>query len=216
MRTYAVVLLGAGLLAGCTTSSDTHADISKIAGVKASFGPEYKVNVVPVTGIDPARIGSGQKLPDGMVFDPPACAKLSENPSAPADLNGNMSSVIAEGGGVRYIVIATETSQPLPSNDPGPDCQKVNFAGNGVRGTVQVVDAPQIDNATTLGKHVVMQITNNGKPQTGETYTYTADFGDYRVLVTANPTVVPDKPTVPVDTERAKGLLTAGVAAITG
>ncbi len=214
MRSYAVVLLGAGLLAGCTTSSDTHADISKIADVKASFGPEYTVNVVPVTGIDPARLSSGQKLPDGMVFDPPACAKLGQSQPAAAQLNGNMSSVIAEGGGVRYIVI--ETSQPLPSNDPGADCHKVSFAGTGVRGTVQVVDAPQIGGATTLGKHVVMQITNNGKPQTGETYTYTADFGDYRVLVTANPTVVPDKPTVPVDTERAKGLLTAGVAAIRG
>jgi hypothetical protein len=47
-------------------------------------------------------------------------------------------------------------------------------------------------------------------------YNYSAHFGDYQVLVTANPLVLPDKPVAPVNTQRAGELLVAGVKAIRG
>ncbi len=80
-----------------------------------------------------------------------------------------------------------------------------------MRGTVEVVDAPKIDGVQTLGVHRVLQTVINGKPRTGELYNYVAHFGDYQVIVTANPLVVPDKPVAPVDTQRAGELLVAGV-----
>ncbi|HTY26803.1 MAG TPA: DUF5642 family protein, partial [Mycobacterium sp.] len=49
-----------------------------------------------------------------------------------------------------------------------------------------------------------------------EVFTYSAHFGVYQVIVTANPLVVPDKPVVPVNTRRATDLLVAGVNAIRG
>ena len=55
-----------------------------------------------------------------------------------------------------------------------------------------------------------------GKPVIGELYNYTAYFGPYQVMVTANPLVDPKKPVVPVDTARARDLLVSAVAAVRG
>ena len=60
-----------------------------------------------------------------------------------------------------------------------------------MRGLIEVVDAPQIDGTRTLGVHRVLQTMVQGKPRSGELYNYSAHFGDYQVIVTANPVVVP-------------------------
>ena len=79
---------------------------------------------------------------------------------------------------------------------------------------IDAVDAPPIDGAKTLGVHRVLQTVINGAPRSGEVYNYSAHFGPYQVIVTANPLVLPDKPVQKVDTERARTLLAAGVRAI--
>ena len=96
------------------------------------------------------------------------------------------------------------------------NCQKVGFAGVAVRGLVEVVESPQIDGARTLGTRRVLQTMVDGKPRTGELYNYVASFGNFLVIVTANPLVLPDKPVAPVDTQRARDLLTAAVSAVKG
>jgi predicted small secreted protein len=100
--------------------------------------------------------------------------------------------------------------------DCAQNCQKVGFTGPGVRGLVEVVEAPKIDGVHTLGTHRVLQTTVDGKPRTGELYNYIANFGTFLVIVTANPLVLPDKPVAPVNTQRARDLLTAAVAAVKG
>ena len=59
-------------------------------------------------------------------------------------------------------MIAVETNEPVPVTEPGPDCQKVAFSGGAVRGLVEVIDAPPIDGAKTLGVHRVLQTVING------------------------------------------------------
>jgi hypothetical protein len=219
-KTLAVVA-SAGLLAACSSSGEAapeepgapSADIAKVAEVKATFGPEFKVTEVPTTGIDP-KLLAAQKLPDGLKFDPADCAQFAAGQQMPADLKGNMAAVSAEGEGLRFITIAMETSEPVPVAEPAENCQKVNFAGGALRGTVEVVPTPEIDGVQTEGVHRVLQTTVNGKPQTGEIYSYLAHFGDYQVIVTANPLVLPDKPVAPVDTARAEKLLADAVAAL--
>jgi hypothetical protein len=83
-----------------------------------------------------------------------------------------------------------------------------------VRGLVEVVDVPQIAGTRTLGVHRVVQTLIGGKPSGGEIYDYSAHFGDYQVIVTANSLLVPDKPVVPVNTQRARELLSTAVAAV--
>jgi len=211
------VMLCAGWVAACSSGSSNppKTDIGKVLSVKSNFGPAFSVTEVEPTGIDP-KLLTGQKLPDGLKFEPADCAKFATGQVVPPGTEGNMAAVSAEGQGNRFIVIAVETNGPMPTIEPGADCQKVSFAGGALRGTVEVVDAPKIDGAQTLGVHRVLQTVVNGQTRTGEVFNYSAHFGDYQIIVSANPLVLPDKPVAPVDTKRAGELLAAGVNAIRG
>ena len=214
------VIASAGVLTACATgqSADqdvSHADIAHVANVKSSFGPQFKVTSVGPTGIDPRLLGP-QTLPPGMTFDPADCAKATSLSVVPQGAKGNMAATTAEGDGNRFIAMAVETSETVPPTDPAPNCQKVGFTGRGVRGLVEVVEAPQIKGVHTVATHRVLQTTADGKPLVGELYNYVASFGTFLVIVTANPLVLPDKPVAPVDTQRARDLFTAAVAAVKG
>jgi hypothetical protein len=147
-------------------------------------------------------------------FQPANCAQFASGQLGPAGTEGNKSAVSAEGEGNRFIVIAVQTNEPVPVSEPGKDCRKVTFDGGTVRGTVEAVEVPKIDGTTTIGVHRVVQTIVDGKPRTGEVFNYSAHFGDYQVIVSANPLVLPNKPTVPVNIQRARDLLIAGVNAI--
>jgi hypothetical protein len=183
--------------------------------VKSFFGPQYKVKDVPKTAIDP-KVLSTHKLPPGLTFDPPDCSAFVVGEDMPAGLQGNMVAVEAEGKGNRFIAMAVQTSAPVPFAEPGRNCQKVAFQGGRVRGLIEVIDTPQIDGTHTLGVHRVIQTVVQGKPRSGELYNYTAHFGDYQVIITANPVVVPGQPSTPVDTKEARDLLVKSVAATKG
>ncbi|MCV7079929.1 DUF5642 family protein [Mycobacterium szulgai] len=207
------VCLLVGCSPGANSSQPAKVEIAKVADVKSGFGPEFKVTEVGLRAIDPAFFSS-RKLPEGLTFDPANCAKAAAGPEMPAGVQGNMAAVSAEGNGNRFVVIAVETSQPLPVNDPGQDCKKVAFSGPQLRGAMEVVDAPKIDAAQTLGIHRVLQAVVGGAARTGELYDYSAHFGDYQVIVIANPLVIPDQPLAKVDTQRARDLLVKAVAAV--
>lgn len=215
-----VVIACACVLAACATGQSaeqdlSRADIAHVANVKSSFGSQFKVTSVGPTGIDPRLLGP-QTLPPGMTFDPADCGKAVSQQVVPAGVKGNMAATTAEGDGNRFIAIAVETSDAVPVSDPAQNCQKVGFTGPAMRGLVEVVEAPQISGVHTLGTHRVLQTTVDGKPRTGELYNYIASFGTFLVIVTANPLVLPDQPVAPVDTQRARDLLTAAVAAVKG
>lgn len=212
-----VAVLFAGLLAACSSGAPPQpkADIAKVTTVKSTFGPGFTVSEVAKTGIDP-QVLAGQKLPDGLTFDPPSCAKYATGQLVPQGTEGNIAAVSAEGEGNRFIVIAVETNSAVPVTEPGPDCHKVTFSGSAMRGLVESVEAPTIDGTQTLGVHRVLQAVVNNQARTGETYNYSAHFGVYQVIVSANPLVVPDKPVVQVNTGRARDLLVSGVNAIRG
>ena len=210
----------AGVLAACGSGQSaeadlSHADIANVKNLRSSFGPPFQVTDVGPTGIDPRLLGP-QTLPVGMKFEPADCAKFAGQQVVPAGAKGNMAATTAEGEGNRFIAIALETSEAVPVDAAPQNCHKVGFAGGGVRGLVEVVEAPQIEGAHTLATHRVLQTTVDGKPRTGELYNYVATFGTFLVIVTANPLVLPDKPVAPVNTQRARDLLSAAVAAVRG
>ena len=129
---------------------------------------------------------------------------------------GNMTAVTAEGQGNRFVILAVETSEPIAPADPGDSCKKVAFSGAGVRGLVEEVPAPPIDGVKTLGTHRILETVAAGKPAAGQLYNYVGGFGRFLVIVTANSLVVPDKPVVPVNTQKATELLTKSVTAVRG
>jgi hypothetical protein len=205
------------LLAACSShgSSETAptADIGKISQVKSDFGPDYKVKDTAKTAIDP-KVLATHKLPPGLTFDPPECSSFVVGQEMPPGLQGNMAAVAAEGNGNRFIAMAVQTNEPVPFEDPARNCKKVAFQGGRLRGLIEVVDAPHIDGTHTMGVHRVLQTTVQGKMRSGELYNYSAHFGDYQVIVTANPVLHPDKPATPVDLNRARDLLVKSVAAV--
>ena len=105
-----------------------------------------------------------------------------------------MAAITAEGEGNRFIAIAVETSEPVPFDRPGHDCQKVGFAGVPMRGLVEVVESPQID-----GVHARSAPTASCRPWSTESPHRRAlqlrrQLRHFLVIVTANPLVLPDKP----------------------
>ncbi|WP_029110918.1 DUF5642 family protein [Mycobacterium sp. URHD0025] len=213
LATAGVLVCAAGLVAcgQSDQSASAHADIANVAKVRSTFGPEFKVTDVPPTGIDPKMLAP-HKMPPGVKVDPADCAKFAEGQSLPEGLKGNMAATSAEGAGNRFIVLAVETSEPVPLNDPGDACKQVKFLGPGIRGQVDVVEAPQIEGARTIGTHRIVQTAVGGQARTGELYNYVASFDTFMVIVTANPLVEPGKPVTPVDQKRAHDLLNSAVA----
>jgi hypothetical protein len=218
LRTLLVVV-SAGLMAACSGGAPKNdgsaVDIAKVQDVKSSFGPEFHVTTVAPTAIDPHLFGP-QPLPPGVTFDPADCAKISTASAIPSGVKGNMAATTAEGKGNRFIAIAVETSEALPVTDPGQACQRVAYAGPGAKGIIEVTESPAIEGVHVLGTHRIVATTVNGKPAGGELYNYVATFGSSLVIVTANPTVVPDQPVAPIDTQLARDLLVAAVAAVRG
>jgi hypothetical protein len=212
-RTVVTAIAGAALVAGCHSNAGASADIGKITDLKSSFGKQFSVTEIQKTGIEPKFL-AGQKMPEGLEFQPPKCTEFAAGQLVPTGTEGNMAAVSAEGEANRFIVIAVETNEPVPVVEPGNDCRKVTFDGGTIRGSVEAVEVPKIDGTTTIGVHRVVQTVVNGKPRTGEVFNYSAHFGNYQVIVSANPLVLPDKPTAPVNTQRARDLLIAGVNAI--
>ena len=218
-NTRAVLVIACvSALAACSSAESAepvllHADIANIKSLRSNFPPPFTVTDIAPAGIDP-KLLEPQKLPAGMKFEPADCAEFANQQILPAGVKGNMSAITAEGDGNRFIVIAVETSETVPVNEPAENCKKVGYTGPALRGLVEVVEAPKIDGVHTQGAHRVVQTTADGKTRTGELYNYVAKFGAFVVIVSANPLVVPDKQVAPVDTKRASELLTAGVSAV--
>ncbi|MGE2721493.1 DUF5642 family protein [Mycolicibacterium celeriflavum] len=217
MSKRAVVAVAcAAALTACATgpSGDlSNADIARVKDIRTSFGPDFKVTDVGPSGIDP-RLLARQELPKGVKFEPADCASFANQQMVPAGAKGNMAATTAEGEGNRFITIAVETSETASVDAPAENCRKVGFAGGAMRGLVEVVEAPPIEGAQTLGTHRVVQTMVDGKPRSGELYNYLASFGPFLVIVTANPLVLPDKPVAKVDTQRARDLLVEAVNAV--
>ncbi|MGZ6880953.1 MAG: DUF5642 family protein [Mycobacteriaceae bacterium] len=207
----------AGAVAACGSAQPdlSHADIANIKKLRSDFPPQFKVTDIAPTAIDP-RILEPQKLPPQIKFEPPDCGQFANQQVLPAGVKGNMAALTAEGDGNRFIVIAVETSEPVPVKGPPDNCHKVGFTGPAMRGLIEVIDAPAIDGVQTQGAHRILQTMLGGKARTGELYNYVARVGSLMVIVTANPLVIPGKPVARVDTKRAGDLLGAGVSAVKG
>jgi Domain of unknown function (DUF5642) len=191
-----------------STSPSPTVDIGKVVSLKQSFGPDFTVQAIDKTAIDP-KLLTPLQFQQGLTWDPADCSKYAW--TLPTGLKGNIASVLAEGQGNRFIAMAIETSEPVTVDPAAVDkCRHVSFTGADVRGVVDVVDAPHIDGVQTLGKHRQLQTAVGS----GELYTYVAYLGDYLVMVTANPLPVPNQPVPPVNVQRAQHLLTDAVAAV--
>lgn len=202
-----------GLLTAC--SSADSGDISKLLDLRSEFGQDYNVSTIKKVGFDP-KMFANKPLPQDLKYEPPECSKFASGVTLPSDTQGNMTEMTAEGQGNSFILLAAETSKPVPIADPGDACKSLNFSGTGLRGRVEKVEAPHIDGVQTMGIHRLIVTMANGKPAIGELYSYVATFGDIMVEVIARPLLVANAPMPKVNTDKARDLLTKAVAAVRG
>ncbi|TDZ78961.1 hypothetical protein DE4585_02694 [Mycobacteroides salmoniphilum] len=188
--------------------------IGNIAALKSQFGPEFAIRTMEPAGMDP-RLLSPAPLPPGMTVDPAGCAKYSGGSAVPAGLKGNMAALTATGAGNQYVAVAVETSEEVPF-DPSvsEECKKVGFRGSGIVGQTEVVDAPAIDGARTLGMKRDVLSGTSGRAVGQEVLNYSAYLGRYMVVVTVSPVAVGKVPPAPPDGKRASDLLVKAVAAV--
>ncbi len=118
-RKLMVALSCTGLLAACSAPQAdlSNADIARVAELKSDFAAPFEVKTVGPAAIDPRLLGP-QPLPPGLTFDPADCGKAAGAGTLPPGVQGNMAATTAEGDGVRYVVIAVETSEQVPVNTP--------------------------------------------------------------------------------------------------
>ncbi len=204
-------------LAACGNQPSRPVDVTKVFAVKSTFGPEYRTSSKGPSDITPQML-SEQQLPPDVTFDPPDCEKLATVQWLPAGTQGKMAVVVAQGKGNGLIAKAVSANTKVPYDTSlTQKCKHVGFTAGSATGTIDVVDAPQISGAQTLGEHRQVQVTARGKERDSEVFTYSAYFGNSVVTVEASPvrTAKQQQPS-PVDTERAEQLLTDAVSALRG
>ncbi len=206
-----------GVLAACASQQTHPADVSKLFAVKSTFGPEYRLSSKGPSDITPQMVGE-QQLPPGVTFDPPDCEKLATGRRLPTGTKGKTAVVSADGNGNRLIAIAVSATTKVPYDASlTQTCKHVAFTAGHVNGTIDVVDAPKIDGAQTVGGHRQVQRSARGKEQSSEMFTYSAYFGNSVVIVDASPLPArKQQQPNPVDIERAQQMLTDAVSAMRG
>ncbi|SKV13482.1 Conserved exported protein of uncharacterised function [Mycobacteroides abscessus subsp. abscessus] len=215
---WAICALAAVVVAGCGRSVQNPVNhnitIGNIVSLQSEFGPEFAVKTMKPAGMDP-KLLSPAPLPPGVTVDPPDCAKYSGGSAVPAELKGNMAALTATGAGNQYVAVAVETSQEVPF-DPAvsENCKKVGFRGNGIAGQTEVIDAPSIDGARTLGMKRDVLSGTSGRAIGQEVLNYSAYLGRYMVVVTVSPIAVGKVPPAMPDGKRASDLLVKAVAAV--
>ncbi|ORV42864.1 hypothetical protein AWC02_16225 [Mycolicibacter engbaekii] len=209
------LLVCAQALAGCG-GAQKPIDTTKLFNVQSTFGSDYKTQTKGPDNIDPKILGP-QKMPPGVTFDPADCADYAANTGRPPKgIEGKMSMVSIVGEGNQLVAIAMQSDQDLPYDDTDAEkCSHVSFNAGKLTGYLDEVDAPEIENAKTVGSHSEIEITGkDGQQQSRESYTFTAYLGTALVQVTANPQAVRGQAPAMVDADRARQLLVDAVAAL--
>jgi Domain of unknown function (DUF5642) len=216
LRKSLVGVVCVGLLASCS-SKPKPVDVTKIFAVKSTFGSDYRTSSKGPNDISPQMVGE-QKLPPGVTFDPPDCEKLATGQRLPSGTQGKTAAVSADGKGNRLVAIAVVANTTVPYDASLTDkCKHVGFKTdkNNLNGSVDVVDAPQINGVQTSGRHRQVTISARGKERNNELYSYVAYFGDTVVIVDASPMRTRGQQQAPaIDTDRAQQLLKDAVAAM--
>jgi hypothetical protein len=204
----------AGSLAGCGKKHHEPIDTSKVFSVKKTFGDGFQTKTKGPKDIDQKML-QPEKLPDTVTFDPPECRDFVTSGRLPQGTTGRMSVVAAEGEGNRFTAIAVQAEKDVPYDaDTAKKCAHVTFEAGKLTGYVDEVEAPKIDGATTVGSHRQIEIALPEGQRSTEVYSYTAYLGDWLVLVTAGPQQIKGQEAAPVDTDRARQLLTDAVNAL--
>lgn len=182
------------------------ADPGKIGRARGDLPPGYEIGELTGRTAAVALWGLGEPW----TVQPPQCASLVDPPLAPASVRGWSAS--GPGG----IVYAVAGSAPAGLDASlREQCGTFTVAAGHTATTVEMIDAPGIDDATTLGLRTEATTVVEGGTEThSHADTFTAYLGDVITYVTV--VTDPGSTGAPLGPDFAATLLTTTVSALRG
>jgi hypothetical protein len=209
------------LLAGCAHSSEPppaspvnasarHVDPGNIRRVRRELPPGYEVAPLVDVTAPPGIWGLGV----AGSATPARCAALAD-PSGGHGQRAQGISGSGAGGTVYAVVVAAPTGPVALDHSLIAQCRQWRMTGRRARAHIQLVDAPHIDAAETLGMTVeIVTSVEGGNEIASQASTFTAYLGDYYAFTTLISD--PGSPHAALTQEFAADLLVKTVSAIRG
>jgi hypothetical protein len=191
------------------TAAQPKVDAANISRVRGDLPAGYEVADLGGVASPAAFWGFGP----GWVTEPPQCGLLAGPPTDDATSKGWSGS---GPGGIVHAVVTGSPASPV-TFDPGvlADCGHWTVASGNTTGTVDLIDAPAIEGAATIGMETAAKTVVEGGMETASAvYTFSAYLGDYLAFVTV--VSDPGSPNPPLDREFAADLLVKTVSALRG
>lgn len=182
------------------------ADPARIAGARSDLPPNYEVGDLTGRTAAVALWGLGEPW----TVQPRQCASLVDPPLDPGTVRGWSAS---GPGGIVYAVAgstATGLAEALREQ-----CATFSVHAGHTAATVEIVDAPGVDDAATLGlRSVAVTVVEGGTETRSHAETFTAYLGDVSTSVTV--VTDPGATGAPLRPDFAATLLTTAVSALRG
>ena len=182
---------------------------AKISRVRSELPAGYEVADI----VGPASPAAFWGFKPGWVTEPPQCGVLAGPVSDDATTKGWSGS--GPGGIVHAVVTGSPTSPVTLDPVLQAECGQWTVMSGNTTGTVNLIDAPAIDGATTVGMDTrAVTVVEGGTETASAAYTFSAYFADYLAFVTV--VTDPGSPNPPLGQEFAADLLVKTVSALRG
>jgi Domain of unknown function (DUF5642) len=195
--------------ASAPSATKTHVSPLNISRVRGDLPAGYEVADLGGAASPAAFWGLGP----GWNTEPPQCGLLAGPPTDDATSKGWSGS---GPGGIVHAVVTGSPASPVIF-DPAvlADCGHWTVTSGNTTGTVDLIDAPAIEGATTVGMDTAATtVVEGGMETTSAVYTFSAYLGDYLAFVTV--VSDPGSPNPPLGREFAADLLVKTVSALRG
>lgn len=192
-----------------TTVAKPQVNPAKISRVRTELPPGYEV--ADLSG--PASAAGFWGFKPGWVTEPTQCGVLAGPATDAATTKGWSGS---GPGGIVHAVVTGSPTSPI-TLDPAvlAECGHWTVTSGNTTGTVDLVDAPAIDSATTVGMTTsATTVVEGGTETSSSASTFSAYFGDYLAFVTV--VTDPGSPNPALGQEFAADLLVKTVSALRG
>ncbi len=218
----AIVVVATCVVGGCSQSgsppapsptasptAESQVNPARISRIRGDLPAGYEV--ADIGG--PASPAGFWGFKPGWVTEPPQCGVLAGAVTDDATTKGWSGS---GPGGIVHAAVTGSPSSPV-AFDPVvlAECGQWTVTSGNTTGTVNLIDAPAIDGATTVGMDTQARTVVEGGTETASAaYTFSAYFGDYLAFITV--VTDPGSPNPALSQEFAADLLVKTVSALRG
>ena len=192
-----------------TSTAEPQVNPAKISRVRSEIPAGYEITELG----GPASAAAFWGFKPGWVTEPPQCGVLAGPVTDEATTRGWSGS---GPGGIVHVAVTGSPTSPVTIDPAIPaECGQWTVTSGNTTGTVNLIDAPAIEGATTVGMDTRADTVVEGGTQTvSAAYTFSAYFQDHLAFVAV--VTDPGSPSPPLGQEFAADLLVKTVSALRG